>query len=252
LRRTLIFSVRGITKIRGKLAGTLSEIASAARKHHEAARGPVVSDVDVFAHALNVSAALHNTNGLQLRAGYRIRGSLFQAGGNGNGFLWAVKIGNSNKKSPHLVGMSRPDMGLVLPALRPDDACSDVMEAITGNFSPFSYLEASILKGELLEFGALWHGLNWCTYTILGSPDDACRGLIGGGGPEQWNWTARKLKDLRPRVNIKSDKVVVTFYARSDLGGANITRFEDTFESDCYVSTSTETKVAHGRGGFVF
>jgi hypothetical protein len=29
------------------------------------------------------------------------------------------------------------------------------MEAITGNFSPFSYLEASILKRELKEFGAL-------------------------------------------------------------------------------------------------
>jgi hypothetical protein len=252
MHRTLIFSARGIAQIRGKLAGRLSEIASAARKRHGAASGSVIPEVDVFAHALDLAAVLQNTNGLQLNAGYRVRGSLFQNGGNGNGFLWAVKIGKSNKKSPRLVGMPRPDMGLVLPALRPDDACSDTMEAITGNFSPFSYLEASILKRELQEFGASWHGLNWCTYKILASPDDACRGLIGGGGPEQWSWTARKFNDLRPRVNVKSDKVVVTFHARSDLGCAHINRFEDTFKSDSYVSTSTQTEVARGRGGFVF
>jgi hypothetical protein len=251
MQRTLIFSARGITQIRGKLAGTLSEVASAARKLHETARGSVVPDVDVFAHALDLSAALQNTDGLRLKTGYRIRGSLFQDGRDGNGFLWAIN-GKGNKKSPRLVGMRRPDMGLVLPALRPDDACPDVMEAITGNFSPFSYLKASILKRELQEFGALWHGLNWCTYKILASPDDACFGLIGGGGPEKWNWTAGKFNDLRPRVNLKSEKVVVTFHARSDLGCANITRFEDTFKSDCYVSTSTQTQVALGRGGFVF
>jgi hypothetical protein len=57
MRRTLIFSVRGITQIRGKLAGTLSEIASAARRLNETARGSVVPDVDVFAHALDLSAA---------------------------------------------------------------------------------------------------------------------------------------------------------------------------------------------------
>jgi hypothetical protein len=252
MRRTLIFSARGITQIRGKLAGTLSEIASAARRLNETARGSVVPDVDVFAHALDLSAALQNTNGLQLKTGYRIRGSLFQDGGNGNGFLWAVKIGKGNKKSPRLVGIPRPDVGLVLPALRPDDACPDVMEAIVGNFSPFSYLEAAILKRELQEFGASWHGLNWCTYKILSSPDDVCRGLIGGGGPEQWRWTARKINDLRPRVSVKSDKVVVTFHARSDLSRANITRFEDTFKSDSYVSTSTQTEIARGRGGFIF
>jgi hypothetical protein len=252
MRRTLIFSARGITQIRRKLALTLNEIASAMRKLHESAHGSVVPDVDVFAHALDLSAALQNTNGLRPKTGYRIRGSLFQDGGNGNGFLWAVKIGKANKKPARLVGMPRPDMGLVLPALRPDDACPDVMEATTGNFSPFSYLEASILKRELQEFGALWHGLNWCTYKILGSPDDTCSGLIGGGAPEQWSWMARRINDLRPRVDVKSGQVVVTFHARSDLGCAHITRFEDTFKCDSYVSTSKQTEVAHGRGGYVF
>ena len=253
MRRTLIFSARRITQIRGQLAGTLSAIASAARELHDSARGPAVPDLDVFAHALDLSAALQNTNGLRLRTGYRIRGSLFHDGsGNGNGFLWAVKIGNGNKESHHLVGMPRPDMGLVLPALRPDDACPDVMEAITGNFSPFSYLEASILKRELEEFGARWHGCNWCTYRILASPYDTCSGIIGGGGAAQWSWTDRKIDDLRPRVDVNSVQVVVTYHARSDLGCQHITRFEETFKSDSYLSTSTQTEVARGGGGYVF
>jgi hypothetical protein len=69
MRRTLIFASRGITQIRVKLASTLSEIASAARKLHETARGSVVPDINVFAHALNISAALHNTNGLGILEG---------------------------------------------------------------------------------------------------------------------------------------------------------------------------------------
>ena len=197
-------------------------------------------------------SALQSTNGLRPRTGYRIRGSILHEGGNGNGFLWAVKIGKGNKKSHHLVRIPRPDIGLVLPALRPDNACPDIMEAIIGNFSPFSYLEASILKRELKEFGALWHGCDWGTYKILASPHDTCGDMIGGGCPVQWSWIGRKIADLRPRVDIKSGQVLVTFYARSDLAWQHIMRFEETFESDSYVSTSTQVDVARGGGGYLF
>jgi hypothetical protein len=252
MHRTLIFSARGIAQIRGKLAGRLSEIASAARKRHGAASGSVIPEVDVFAHALDLAAVLQNTNGLQLNAGYRVRGSLFQNGGNGNGFLWAVKIGRGNKESRRLVRISRPDIGLALPALRPDNACPDIMEAITGNFSPFSYLEASILKRELKEYGALWHGCDWGTYKILASPNDTRSGMIGGGCPVKWSWISRKIADLRPRVKIKSGQVLVTYYARSDLDWQRITRFEEAFESDSYVSTSTQVDIARGGGRYIF
>ena len=252
MRKSYIFSARRITQIRNHLSGALFANASAARDRHASARPRATPESNVFAHSLDLSIVLQSTNGLRLKTGYRIRGSIFHEDRNGNGFLWAVKIGKGNKKSHHLVRIPRPDIGLALPALRPDNACPDIMEAITGNFSPFSYLEASILKRELKEFGALWHGCDWGTYKILASPNDTRSGMIGGGCPLKWSWISRKIADLRPRVDIKSGQVLVTFYARSDLGSQRIMRFKEIFESDSYVSTSTQVEVAHGGGGYIF
>jgi hypothetical protein len=252
MRKSHIFSTRGITQIRNHLSGALFANASAARDRHASARPRATPESNVFAHSLDLSVLLQSTNGLRLKTGYRIRGSIFHEDRNGNGFLWAVKIGSGNKKSHQLVRIPRPDIGLVLPALRPDNACPDIMEAITGNFSPFSYLEASILKRELKEFGALWHGCDWGTFKILASPNDTCSGMIGGEGPARWSWVGRKIADLRPRVDIKAGRVLVTFYARSDLGSQHIMCFKETFESDSYVSTSTQVDVARGGGGYIF
>jgi hypothetical protein len=76
--------------------------------------------------------------------------------------------------------------------------------------------------------------------------------MIGGGCPAEWSWIGRKIADLRPRVDIKSGRVLVTFYARSDLDWQHIVRFKETFESDSYVSTSTQVDVARGGGGYIF
>ena len=51
---------------------------------------------------------------------------------------------------------------------------------------------------------------------------------------------------------MKLGQVLVTFYARSDLAWQHIMRFEETFESDSYVSTSTQVDVARGGGGYIF
>ena len=252
MRKSYIFSARGITQIRNHLSDALFANASAARDRHASARPRANQESNVFAHSLDLAVVLQSTNGVRLKTGYRIRGSIFHEDRNGNGFLWAVKIGKGNKKSDHLVRIPRPDIGFALPVLRPDNACPDIMEAITGNFSPFSYLEASILKRELKEFGALWNGCDWGTYKILASPHDTCSGMFGEGSLAQWSWIGRKIADLRPRDDIKAKQVLVTFYARSDLGSQHIMRFEETFESDSYVSTSTQVDVARGGGGYIF
>jgi hypothetical protein len=42
------------------------------------------------------------------------------------------------------------------------------MDAIPGDGTPESYMEASLLMRELGEFGALWHGRSWGTHEIIG------------------------------------------------------------------------------------
>lgn len=41
------------------------------------------------------------------------------------------------------------------------------MEAIEGDKSPLSYLQAAICFHELKEFGVMWHGVSWGFNNIL-------------------------------------------------------------------------------------
>lgn len=253
--RRQIFSVGRITQIRRRIVDTLSAIADATSGAQDPAQDPAIPDrgkPKMFTHSLDLSPALEHTRGLRLKTGYRLEGSLFRDGhGNGNGFPWAVKPGDA-EPSHHIVMMPRPDMLWPLPAPKPKGACPDVMEAITGEFSPFSYLQASILKRELEEFGALWHGCYWSTYTILATPEDHTSDDRRDRSPISWRWVDSKIDDLRPRIEIEADRVRVTFHARSDLGDQRITRFEDTFKPASYRVESTQTDIAHGGEGYVF
>ena len=69
------------------------------------------------------------------------------------------------------------------------------MEAIEGDGSPESYLCASLLARELHEFGAMLHGCNWSTHTILDQNPLAVGNSLQllnapSGTPEQWKWLA--------------------------------------------------------------
>ena len=40
------------------------------------------------------------------------------------------------------------------------------MDVIEDDGAPWSYLAASLVARELLEYGAMWHGIGWGTYEI--------------------------------------------------------------------------------------
>jgi hypothetical protein len=105
------FSARRITQIRNHLSGGLSAIVAAARDRHASAHLRATSELNVYVHSLELSAVLRTANGLRLKTGYRIRGSIFHEGRTGNGFLWAVKTGKGEKKSHRLGSIRRADIG---------------------------------------------------------------------------------------------------------------------------------------------
>ena len=55
----------------------------------------------------------------------------------------------------------------LLKAPKPSEALDDVMEAIEGDGTPWSYLAASLLRRELSDFGAAWHGVHWSLHFVL-------------------------------------------------------------------------------------
>ena len=128
------------------------------------------------------------------------------------------------------------------------------MQAIDGDGSPWSYLEASLFTREIAEFGALWHGCDWSTHTILGANPF-------GGGPapgrvtrdaDAWEWTEPVPDQWRPTVSMQGDAVTVTMYTHSALGSERIVRLVDRYAPGAYVAERESGVLAEGPGGFVF
>ena len=118
------------------------------------------------------------------------------------------------------------------------------MEAIEGDGSEWSYLAASLLRRELAEFGALWHGVNWGLHTVLeddpfrGGPPDAFEpGLDRPSTPQsQWKWAESQPRNWATQVRVEADRVTVTFYTYCGRETETIYRFTDTYRPGQYRS----------------
>ncbi len=100
---------------------------------------------------------------LHVRDGYILRAYQFREGFNGNAIVYAL---------PEDVPLPDPDTcerreDVFLEPPIVAGALDDYMQAIDGDGSLRSYLEASILARELAEFGAIWHGISWGEHIVL-------------------------------------------------------------------------------------
>lgn len=194
---------------------------------------------------------------LQLQEGYVLRAYLHREFNNGSGVVWAMPEDAEYPEPKDCPVLEHH----FLQAPKPFDALGDTMEAIQGDDSQWSYFAASILRRELMEFGALWHGSEWGAHSVLDeSPfqkqNQDPNVLQTPLSPRQeWKWSEAEPKDYRPKVVFEKDRVVVTYYTytpRSGTGkngetmGERITRFTDTYRRGKYRSSSTETVIGFG------
>ena len=122
---------------------------------------------------------------LWIKDGYILRAYQFREGGNGNGVVWAMPV---DAEFPEPDKCPRVKDAFLEPP-KPPAALDDVMKAIDGDGSPWSYLCASLLCRELSEFGAMWHGCSWDTHAILGeNPFRAKEGNTPNCDPAAWKW----------------------------------------------------------------
>ncbi len=111
-------------------------------------------------------ALLDGFPSLNLRDGYELRAYVFSTGMNGWGGVFAAESGSEFPDAEDAEWVPRnPDGKSRLPS---DDSDQVLMEAIAGDGSPRSLLEASIFLREANEFGAEWHGCEWSVETVLG------------------------------------------------------------------------------------
>jgi len=212
--------------------------------------------------------SLHIKKGFTLRAyPYRVR-----LGGVGN--VWAVP--ESSADTPDAEECGTVDLfeaprpfpikyscleGLAVGGsgklIRPPDALDNIMEAIEGDGTPWSYLSASIFARDIAEFGASWHGGVWSTHKILEeapwtSPHAWGELFEPNTEQEYWHWSATRPSEWRPSVVSNGEVVTVKFYTCSKLVREAIYCYIDTYEPDNYRFEWDVKTIAEGQNGFVF
>lgn len=187
---------------------------------------------------------------LRIRDGYILRAYQFHAGGNGNGLVWAMPI-DAPFPEP---GECPTGEGRFARQPTPDQALDEVMDAIEGNGTPWSYMSASLFAREVSEFGAMWHGCDWSTHTIIGADPwvTPYRRLEISPNPDSWKWKRPRPDSWEPTCEQVGPKTVVSFLTHTGLGRERITRFIDTYREGGYRFRTKEQSVAIGLTGFIF
>lgn len=196
---------------------------------------------------------------LRLRKGYVLRAYVYRSGGNSSGFVWALP---EDAEYPVPADCPRLESHFLKPP-KPFDALDDIMEAIEGDDVPEAYLQASIFRREIREFGAGWHGVRWGFYTVI----DANPWQGGAAGDDdsplsrprsklqQWKWAAAKPVQWSPEVRFEGDRAVVTFYSYTPLVGQQdenkiekerIIMHTDTYRRSKFRPLVVEKKLAEG------
>jgi hypothetical protein len=133
------------------------------------------------------------------------------------------------------------------------------MDAIEGDGTPLSYLSASLFSRELPEFGAVWHGINWRSHSIVGGgPNTLIKQEAQPESdlgleitpPEKWTWDEPEPQEWRPGCDRDGSTVTITVYSFSALGAEAIDRQVDRYTLGSYRPESRVDVVALGGPGF--
>lgn len=187
---------------------------------------------------------------LSVNRKYQLKAYQFKEDMNGNGVVWAMPVGSTFPNPNALLQGG----GTLFKSPKPGMALDNVMEAIEGDHSPKSYLLASMLKRELDEFGAIWHGARWSMHTVLDAdpwqgpgPTDMDDPLEFPSRPAaNWKWKTSKPHDWRPTVTVKGDVATVKFYTYSPLGKEAIYEHKDVYRPGEYRFGTETRKIAEG------
>lgn len=138
-----------------------------------------------------------------------------------------------------------------------------IMRYISGDKSPESYLEASLLSREIPEIGAFWHGLDWSDHEII---DDTRLSDIHTGenrglsslpslhelNSSRWAWSDDKPVSYNPVVTTGKENVTVQFFTYSYIEMEKIVRHTDLYIPGSYDPVTNETILATGDAGIMY
>jgi len=179
---------------------------------------------------------------LAIKKGYKLRAYQYYDSGNGNGLVWAIP---ANEELPNPIDCDNLQNHF-LNAPKPSNALSDFMEAIDGDKTPLSYLQASMAYHELHEFGAVWHGVSWGRDVILPFPNDSTLNY-------EWEMNENEPDVIEPYFYYGSEgNPVIVFHTINDIGTVTMNRYIHVFNKDDYTLQAERTCIATAGAGIIF
>jgi hypothetical protein len=188
---------------------------------------------------------------LSLKQGYALRAYEQHIAPNSWGYVFAM---------PAALKLPKPRPSANGKPIKPEGALKNVMDAVEGDGSPYSYLCASLLARELEHFATLSPESEWLNCFILdGNPWVGTNGVahtLKGQGfvkdEANWRWAAQQPENWRPTVIMSQQTVSVIFYAFSGMGRQRILTFEDNYMRGSYSFSRQQNSLAQGPAGYIW
>jgi hypothetical protein len=188
---------------------------------------------------------------LSVKEGFKLRAYQFSSEMAGEGVIYAIP---SNSRLPKI---SKVYVLNNEAAPGPEDALEDFMEAIAGDRSPLSYLQAAICYHKLHDFGYYWD--NWAQDRILPEVEnhsDSHRFVVTSVAELVEQGMQFNIKDfpesLFPRFYYEDNKPVITFYTFNDVEYEKFIRYKHVFPKDGYTQEVIREVLGYGRLGKIF
>ncbi|MGD2077530.1 MAG: hypothetical protein PVH18_04070 [Chloroflexota bacterium] len=200
---------------------------------------------------INPMTLLDYFGSLRIKPGYVLRAYECHRGPDSWGIVYAMPA-STLFPDPKPNGDGRPP--------KPEGALDDVMMAITGDDTPYSYLCASLLAREFEQFATLSPENEWLNCFVLdGDPWFGANGvahtLKGQGFTKDklnWRWSGQRPSMWRPTVFMSQRSATVSFHAFSGVGRQRIIAYEDRFLRGSYTFSRHEEPVASGPAGYTW
>jgi hypothetical protein len=175
---------------------------------------------------------------LCLKDGYALRAYVFAEyegmDGDGHGIVWAM---------PEHVSL--PDVPKTLRS-KPPGALNNIMEAIKGDGSLWSFMCASIFFCGMSDFGLGGHMWNLETGKII--ENDTWQSPEGYRSLDDFEWHEPKPLNFNPEVKRENNIITVTLHTREDYAPGRLTRFVDVYNHRNYCFKREETIIAEDGG----
>ena len=195
---------------------------------------------------------------LSIRDGWHLEAYQFYEGGNANAKVYALPDGSHllppEEAFAEETGEERDGKprGFWPWPPAPDYADGNVMEYFTGDDTPRSYLEASLLSRELKELGAAWHGVSWGVTRIINSTEIVHLGTGEIIEADLMDWTETIPTSMEPVICCSETSCSVTMYTYTGLYGERISRIADIYKRGTYSASTESNDIATGTGGYLF